>query len=296
MLPNGGIFFLTARSLSSVTVLGVHPLFGPHARRPFPRSTINDIMTSPTLLTLPLEVRLKIYDQLFKREKHEVWSELASGRTIMIFDNVGPIALHRNLSITAPALLTTCKRLHAELTSHFHRRLSVTLYIFIVLNLPRALNIRPREMEDTLAALSQSPQYSHIRTAVIDIRIIQGSDIPPEEGGVPRNLGSGGYNFSSNFAPLIADTLEKTNRAIASTLTSLSPTLRNIEVAWICYVRGHASGAIERTLKVFEEQGLVVTFVERPVFYGSLKGISGTCKSIEREWPGHMRAWRQLDL
>ena len=247
-------------------------------------------MTQPTLLTLPTEIRLQIYAHLLRpATTGYVYADRDADYISMVFNNVGPFTLYRNRKFTTPAMLIVCKQIRRELDSVLEIDLQITLYIYIILNQEKVVKIGKGEFEEALAALRSSRYFLNIRHCIIDIRIVQGGDLPAEQGGVQS------YNFGSRFPPVLTAYLEDTCRSIASTLL-LVPEHASTEIAWTCYVRGNPAKAIQQTKQAFNDKGIAMDFVEREVFLSGLKGIFHTCKSLERDWPDKLRPFRKLEL
>ena len=185
-------------------------------------------MALSTLMTLPPEIRLQIYTHLLRpATTGHVYADRDADYIPMIFNNVGPFTLYRNRKLTAPAMLMVCKQIHQELAAFLENDLQITLYIYVILNPEKVIKLKKGEFEEALTVLRNSKHFPRIRHRIIDIRIVQGGDIPAEQGGVPAE--NGGYNFGHHFAPILTRYLEDTSRSIASTL-SLVPRLMDTEL------------------------------------------------------------------
>lgn len=215
------------------------------------------VLYMATFMSLPTELRLQIYRELFKSKP----------RVSRMGQHVrGPVTLYSDRTFHA-AILEVSKKIHEETISVLYGETTWTLHLYLIF---KGDKIHGEYMDTALRSLACSRPFPYIRTCVLDIRIFR------EESSENSTTFSG------------TDTLRAKVKIICKIL-SRAHGLKEIEVSWRNYFNHDLTEPRCRSLEPLDR--LPITYKLSVVKV--LSTLEGSNKDLD-DWPNMLKAYRVM--
>ena len=158
-----------------------------------------------TFVTLPPELRLQIYRELFvSKPKPRVWR--------LGHDLRGPVTCCNHRAFHT-AILEVSQQIHYEAKTILYEETAWTLHIYLIF---RGSTMHGYDLNGALHSLSRSKHFRYVQTCVLNIRLFRGES----------------HENNTSFSG--GDRLRANVNTVRHTL-SRAPSLRGIEVSWRSY-------------------------------------------------------------
>ena len=155
-----------------------------------------------TFMTLPTELRLQIYRELFVLKREPRLDQHVGGRIIC--------CTYRTFYT---AILEVSKKVHEEAKSILYGETACTLHIYLIF---KGCKIHGSDVKSALHSLSRSEHFPYVRNCILDIRLFRGE----------------AQENNTSFSGV--DTLRANVKSVRQILFR-APGLKEIEVSWRSY-------------------------------------------------------------
>ena len=210
-----------------------------------------------TFMSLPTELRLQIYRELF----------ISTPRAFRVGERVkGPVMCYKDRTFHI-AILEVSKKVHAEAISILHGETVWTLHVYLIF---RGDKIHGSNMNYALHSLARSKQFPYIRICILDIQLFR-------EKSEFHNI-----TFSG------VDVLRATVKIVCQILSRASG-LREIEVSWRNYFNNDLAELRSKSLEPLGQ--LPITY---KLSICKVKNTPEGSNSDLSFWPDMLKAFRVM--
>ena len=208
-----------------------------------------------TFMTLPTELRLQIYRELFV-SKPRIWR---MGQQLR-----GPVTCYNGRTFHT-AILGVSRKIYGEAKSVLYGDTTWTLHIYLIFI---GSKIHGSDVDSALHSLSRSKEFRYVRACILDIRLFRGQE------------------HSNRF---MGDHVLRANIKTVRQALLRAPALRDIEVSWRNYFSLDPTETRCRSLEPLDQ-----LHIKYKLSIAKVVNTLERSKSDLADWPEMLKAFRVL--